>query len=359
MQAIEHRIIHIVTGDNGTGKTRYLSEVSEKTLKELRHNESSFSRLICLSGTVFEKFPKPHKELLKNIKDNYYYFGYKANNNMFSDITPFRSIVNVILNNNISKKSIDTATSLMSEIGFKPSLKLDFRRARNSKIDQSLSSIYFDLYDFDNSTNQLRQLKDKINDGEIHLNKIFFQKGLCNEHAVTDLSSGERQFLLTILALTFSITNNSLILFDEPENSMHPSWQIKIAKSISDVLSVFDKTSTCIIATHSPLVVSSIPNTGNKITNLGGDNRSSWSNQILSGNNADSILKEQFQLHSSRSFETLNLIQKCLHALSKNDDSFHSHQNELKKLNLILSPDDPLFDTYKTIIEHNPNDSRT
>ena len=75
--------IHLITGDNGTGKTRYLSEISKNELKSVSQGESSYSRLICLSGTVYEKFPKPKKNNNDNIKDGYYYFGYKANNNMF------------------------------------------------------------------------------------------------------------------------------------------------------------------------------------------------------------------------------------------------------------------------------------
>lgn len=352
MQHFETGRIHIITGDNGTGKTRFLSKTADSTQKKLKNKTSEFSRLICLSGTVFEKFPKPDKSALANIKNNYYYFGYKTNNNMFSDITPFRNIVSILINNKISSNSMISASKSMIDIGFSPKFKAEFRWARGSKIEENIPSITFNLNNITEGINKISAIKEKLNNGEIHLNKVIFEKLTDKSlYLVQDLSSGERQFLLIILALCFSIEEKALILFDEPENSMHPSWQLKISKTINKIIEDFKKETTSVIATHSPLVVSSIPNIKNRILDFGSTN-DRWQQQEMSGSSINIILKEQFKLHSSRSIDVLSVFQRCLHNLAINSPEFCTSREELKQYNLNLNEDDPLYDAYKTIMEY-------
>lgn len=48
--------------------------------------------------------------------------------------------------------------------------------------------------------------------------------------------------------------NNSVILIDEPEISLHPKWQQKIVKVYENI----GENNQMIIATHSPHIVSSV-----------------------------------------------------------------------------------------------------
>lgn len=58
---------HTITGNNGTGKSRTLTELSKNSLDKINKN-NDFSRMICLSGTVFERFIIPKKmNLIVNI----------------------------------------------------------------------------------------------------------------------------------------------------------------------------------------------------------------------------------------------------------------------------------------------------
>ena len=66
-----------------------------------------------------------------------------------------------------------------------------------------------------------------------------------------NLSSGERQIIFIFLKVINGSVNSSLILMDEPEISLHLSWQEKLLKEITKV----NKSSQIIIVTHSPAIV--------------------------------------------------------------------------------------------------------
>lgn len=72
---------------------------------------------------------------------------------------------------------------------------------------------------------------------------------------INSLSSGEKQLFIRAMTLRMISANNSIILIDEPEISLHPSWQQKIVK----VYQKMGENNQIIFATHSPHVVSSVP----------------------------------------------------------------------------------------------------
>lgn len=344
--------IYLITGDNGTGKTRTLSSLANQEINLINSKKRSYTKIICLSGTVFEKFPKPKKEIIENIKDGYYYFGYKANNNMFSEITPFRMVISVLLNNDLPPIRAAHAAELLSNLGFSSKINLYFRWARNNKNKNSekLSSLQVDLLNIDNSKILLLEIKDSINDGVVLLNKISFYKGI-DEFPVTELSSGERLFILIILSLCFSIDNKSLILFDEPENSMHPKWQEKVTRVICEIFNKFATRSALYIATHSPLVVSSVPNKVGYIRDLNRTEQS-WDKTRFNGNNSDSILKEHFGLISARSSEFVLAFQKCLTSMAMKDQEFNQNFRDLMSYGVELDLSDPLYKAYHSMIKY-------
>ena len=66
-----------------------------------------------------------------------------------------------------------------------------------------------------------------------------------------NLSSGERQIIYTLLKVAIATKNNALILMDEPEISLHLSWQEKLITQIRTI----NPDSQLIIVTHSPAIV--------------------------------------------------------------------------------------------------------
>ncbi|HLP44612.1 MAG TPA: AAA family ATPase [Candidatus Kapabacteria bacterium] len=84
----------------------------------------------------------------------------------------------------------------------------------------------------------------------------IFRNKTGKEFDITGLSSGEKQLFLRIISLKMLEINNSVILVDEPEISLHPSWQQRIIRVYENI----GKNNQVIVATHSPHVVSSVPN---------------------------------------------------------------------------------------------------
>ena len=69
----------------------------------------------------------------------------------------------------------------------------------------------------------------------------------------TDLSSGEQHEVVLLYELLFHVRDNSLVMIDEPEISLHIAWQEEFLRDLHRIikLSPFD----AVIATHSPQIV--------------------------------------------------------------------------------------------------------
>lgn len=81
------------------------------------------------------------------------------------------------------------------------------------------------------------------------------------------LSSGQWSWLCTLGGLTAEIEDNSAILIDEPENSLHPAWQ---RDYIPAILNIMKGLAGChvILATHSPLIASGLPPSAGNVIRL-------------------------------------------------------------------------------------------
>ena len=92
----------------------------------------------------------------------------------------------------------------------------------------------------------------KLYDLDNNLRPVF--KTMTNKDVTIDkLSNGEKQLYARVVSLLILNPNNSIILIDEPELSLHPSWQqiiLSVYKNIGDNNQFF-------IATHSPHIVAS------------------------------------------------------------------------------------------------------
>jgi predicted ATPase len=334
----------ILTGQNGTGKTRLLEKFSKSVLNKLKDGSSEYTSMICLSGTVLDKFPR------ENNIEKYIYLGKRVSNNMFSEIAPFRTLFSFLLRDMSIKdvNRIDMAKSLLSRLGFDAVFNLILKplnKDKTKKEDKINLEIKLDIDSLCNNTNYFNNFTHE----GIIISEIQFQKNN-KKFELMDLSSGERSYILTLLSLIFMSKDNSIIIYDEPENSLHPQWQIDVIKDIWNITSKIVSNCKVVIATHSPLIISGVVNTNSFILNLEKDYH--WIVSSLHGNTSDTILQKQFGVISPRSVNVLKKIQNCLKlavTIEKNPVEFKTAAASLLDLKLNIDQDDSLYLTIKEI----------
>ena len=94
-----------------------------------------------------------------------------------------------------------------------------------------------------------------INFEDFESKLYFFNKN----QLIPSLSSGQETFVNLIINILALIKPNSLILIDEPENTLHPNIEIDFISILQDILNDEDFDSFAIIATHSPTIVREVP----------------------------------------------------------------------------------------------------
>ncbi|MEZ9300516.1 AAA family ATPase [Vibrio splendidus] len=174
-------------------------------------------------------------------------------------------------------------------------------------------------------------------------------------------SSGEKHFIFTMINLISTIEDDSLILIDEPELSLHPKWQMKYIRLLKNITNEF-KTSHCILASHSHFMVSDLsPDSSSlvslqKIVDNGIESRVSklipydtysWS--------AENILYEVFKLRTTRNYYFEYDMTELLKLISQQSDNLEKIASLHAKLaKYVLDSSDPIIqilDSAKNYIE--------
>lgn len=80
----------------------------------------------------------------------------------------------------------------------------------------------------------------------------FFRDGL--PIPLLEACSGELCFITSVAFITAEIESNCCVMVDEPDNSLHPTWQKNYVRTILDLFYHFQP--RIVISTHSPIIVS-------------------------------------------------------------------------------------------------------
>lgn len=67
------------------------------------------------------------------------------------------------------------------------------------------------------------------------------------------LSSGEQNEIILLYNFIFQISSNSILLIDEPENSLHVEWQSVFYEELEEICNM--NNIQVIVATHSPQII--------------------------------------------------------------------------------------------------------
>ena len=207
------RVIGLI-GENGVGKSTLLNDIVKSFISK---DKSAFlslppimSKIMVMSFSPFDKFPPVPTDYTVE----YHYCGLLKNESeLYSQ-----------------EEQIATFKRNLARIikrGSADHLRRKWRRIMNAVIDKDTIDDFFD--DNDN-------LKNKNIDD-------FCQ----------NMSSGESIYVYSLTEILANIRYDTLLLFDEPEQHLHPHAITVLMKAIYDVLEEFE--SYAIIATHSPLIV--------------------------------------------------------------------------------------------------------
>ena len=157
---------------------------------------------------------------------------------------------------------------------------------------------------------------------------------------INELSSGEKQLFLRTLAIKMLNPENSIILIDEPELSLHPKWQQRII----DVYRKIGKNNQIIIATHSPHILGSVKkenimlldkdDEGKIVVRTGDELYDSY------GQPTDRVLKDIMGLETTRNPKVFKLLEEAGELVDKNEYESEEFKTKYKKLREILGNKD-------------------
>lgn len=82
---------------------------------------------------------------------------------------------------------------------------------------------------------------------------FFFRTSKGNELELTQLSSGEQHEVVLLFELIFNAKQNVLVLIDEPEISLHITWQKEFLNDLLKIIKI--QNIQVLIATHSPSII--------------------------------------------------------------------------------------------------------
>lgn len=138
-------------------------------------------------------------------------------------------------------------------------LGIPYTTLHTKDLFDKLKKISFSLFfDDDFEENILREIQQIIDGNIIYDNQkrdFIYSKGQ-KSISIKNTASGIKSFgILQLLLLNGVLNKNSILIIDEPENHLHPIWQLKYAK----LLVTFAKNGiTTLIASHSPYMIEAL-----------------------------------------------------------------------------------------------------
>ena len=145
------------------------------------------------------------------------------------------------------------------------------------------------------------------------------------EFDISGLSSGEKQLFLRALSLKFLNVNNSIILIDEPEISLHPRWQRKIINVYENI----GENNQLIIATHSPHIIGNVTKEQIRVLKRDKEGIKVMNSEDLDetyGRTVESILMEIMGIINTRNEETAEKIETLRNLVR--EDKYESKEFE-------------------------------
>lgn len=205
-----------IIGKNGAGKSQLLHSLAEDLCSENREKFTShlpiFGKIIYLSSSFIDNPP--------NVTSDYFEFEHS--------IIP-------------RGEKIDLIEFIKEKIN------LYHKKVKQSYREEELITCLYNLLEKEVVDNFVI-IAEPFGSRSIDISKLT--------ESISLLSSGECIVIMHLYTIMATIFTGSLILFDEPENHLHPN---AISKLISTLEKILEEERSCaIIATHSPIIIQSL-----------------------------------------------------------------------------------------------------
>lgn len=341
----------VVAGINGSGKTTLL-EIIYKGIKNIVNSNKE----ICKFEFQFEE---NEKIVFNNEKDFFQklnlYDYYKDNQPDYFNSKEFYSKLNILpkiiyIPSEIKFDQITNAvTNMKKEYSFLNTIDNNIIKDVPSYI---ASRVIYTANTEENLT--MGQARKKVYD---EINEIFdildinvklygvsqdeksipvFINSLGEKFDINGLSSGEKQLFLRILSIKMLEPENSIILIDEPELSLHPKWQQKII----EVYKRIGKNNQIITATHSPHILGSVPNENIFILSKNEDGKIIFIKgrelENSYGQPVDRILEDIMGMETTRDIKVYNLLEEVRKLVREDKYEDNNFKEKYQKLEDIL-----------------------
>ena len=345
----------VLAGSNGSGKTRILESILRYFQDHINYKQNN------IEAEIF--YEEKEKNCISNVRDFFYRlesFSYcEANDPLREkhieiknklDILP--KVIYVPTEINFQKMNV-ASTTLVQEYKFinivNTNLIKDIPsyiatkmisamlKNKNEKVGDVQKKVFNEINEiFENLSIDVK-VEDISQDGR---NITLFTNSSGDEFDINELSSGEKQLFLRTLAIKMLNPENSIILIDEPELSLHPKWQQRIV----DVYRKIGKNNQIIIATHSPHILGSVrkenimlldkDDEGKIVVRTGDELYDSY------GQPTDRVLKDIMGLETTRNPKVFKLLEEAGELVDKNEYDSEEFKTKYKELRDILGNKD-------------------
>ena len=360
----------VLTGINGTGKTTVLEAIYDY-FEDFKNYKNKMDIKLDLEEEIIREKSGLSQEMYLTYLTNFVYRQKK-----YRSLIKTGEHVGNLTVESIIKNKIPRIIYLPAEINFRnvkfdflPMYKLGFLNIINSTAISDIPH-YIQMRIINAANKESEKKLGNVRDEVIaEINGIFdildmdtrligmstetteilpiFTNSSGDEFDINELSSGEKQLFLRTLAIKMLNPENSIILIDEPELSLHPKWQQRIV----DVYRKIGKNNQIIIATHSPHILGSVrkenimlldkDSDGKIVVRTGDELYDSY------GQPTERILEDIMGLKTTRNQEIFDKLEKIREMVNEDKyetDDFKKEYGDLKEILGTMDEDIMLID---------------
>ncbi|SOU05861.1 AAA family ATPase [Xanthomonas arboricola] len=241
-QGRDHGTRIYVIGNNGEGKSILLSDLVDRLVNDGQ-------RVVGISFGLTDRFPF---ERPKHDGQPFIYVGARTSERGIALGRTSSDVNRMVREIHVSSERLEVFDAVVKHLGFGERRYL-VPFGLNSSFDDDRER-YAELQQLTESADENARILQRAGANRYELG-LMRQESQRSITTFGELSSGEQQLLTLALKLTAYAGASTVILVDEPELSLHVSWQ----RAIPGMLEIVGSRMGCsmVVATHSPVIVAS------------------------------------------------------------------------------------------------------